>query len=145
MSTHAEHPCPPPFIVLLCLILFSSEMIMISLTAKYECKSAWSLPRPTVCTEASLWSVGRLEKRIFKGKYIKSQTGQFHFLSPARLPHPPIHLSMWSIYACGLINNSSAPGHSCVSAPQKQLHWRKIIVNVEELKLRPLLNHQRRQ
>lgn len=38
MSTHAEHPCPPPFIVLLCLILFSAEMIMISLAAKYECK-----------------------------------------------------------------------------------------------------------
>lgn len=38
MSTHAEHLCPPPFIVLLCLILFSSEMMMISLAAKYECK-----------------------------------------------------------------------------------------------------------
>lgn len=94
------------------------------------------LTRPTVCMEASLCSVGRREKSIFKRKCIKLQTGQFHFLSPARLRRPPIHLSVWSIYARVLINNSSTPGHGCFSAPQKQLHERKIIVNSEEHKLR---------
>lgn len=47
MSTRAEHHCPPPFIVLLCLILFSGEMIMISLAAKYECKCASLVPDKT--------------------------------------------------------------------------------------------------
>lgn len=47
MSTHAEHPCPPPFIVLLFLIINGGEMIMISLTAKYECKFTSLVPDKT--------------------------------------------------------------------------------------------------
>lgn len=44
ISTHVEHLCLPPFIVFSCLILFSSEMIMISLAVKYKCKFTSILP-----------------------------------------------------------------------------------------------------
>lgn len=66
MSTHAEHLCPPPFIVLLCLILFSSEMIMISLAAKYECKFISLVPAKT---HSVYWSV----------IMVCRQTGKEHF------------------------------------------------------------------
>lgn len=66
MSTHAEHLCPPPLIVLLCLILFSAEMIMISLAAKYECKFINLVPAKT---HSVYWSV----------IIVHRQTGKEHF------------------------------------------------------------------
>lgn len=66
MSTHAEHLCPPPFIVLLCLILFCGEMIMISLAAKYECKFTSLVPAKT---HSVYWSI----------IIVRRQTGKEHF------------------------------------------------------------------
>lgn len=66
MSTHAEHLCPPPFIVLLCLILFCGEMIMISLAAKHECKFTILVPAKT---HSVYWSI----------IIVRRQTGKEHF------------------------------------------------------------------
>lgn len=66
MSAHAEHLCPPPFIVLSRLILFSSEMIVISLAAKYECKFISLVPAKTLSV---YWSV----------IIVRRQTGKEHF------------------------------------------------------------------
>ncbi len=87
MSTHAEHLCPPPYIVLLWLILFSGMMIMISLAVKYKCKFTSILPDKPLGKRASLYSFGRRRGTVLKENTLNRRHYQFHFCHPHRLCH----------------------------------------------------------
>lgn len=95
MSTHAEHLCPPPFAVLLWLIVFSSIMIMIILAVKHM-QIHKHLPWQTSWQESVIFFQQK-ERNIFKRKYIKSETLPILFLSSSRLCHTLIHLFPGSI------------------------------------------------
>ena len=95
MSTHAEHLCPPPFIVLLWLILFSSVMIMISLAVKYKCKFTSIFPDKPLGKKSVImfsWQKGSniSEKKI----HSIARHYQFHSC------HPPGFIILSSICLC---------------------------------------------
>lgn len=94
MSTHAEHLCPPPFIVLVWLILFSSMMIMISLAVKYKCKFTSIFLDKPLGKEASLYSFGRRRGTFLKENALNRRHYQFHFC------HPPGFVILSSICLC---------------------------------------------
>lgn len=97
MSTHAEHLCPPPFIVLLWLILFSGMMIMISLAVKYKCKFTSILPDKPLGKRASLYSFGRRRGTFLKENTLNCRHYQFHSCHPPDFSHTLIHLFLCSI------------------------------------------------
>lgn len=86
--------CPPPFAVLLWLILFSSMMIMISLAVKYKCKFRSIFPDKPLGKKASLYSFGRRRGTFFKENILNLRHYQFHFC------HPPDFVIPSSICFC---------------------------------------------
>lgn len=93
MSAHAEHLCPPPIVVLLWLILFSSMMIMISLAVKYKCKFTSVFPDKPLGKKASLYFFSSRRRRTFlKENTLNRRHYQFHFCHPPDLSysHPSV-------------------------------------------------------
>lgn len=94
MSTHAEHFCPPPFVVLMWLILFSSTMIMISLAVKYKCKFTSIFPDKPLGKKASLYFFGRRRGTFLKENTLNRRHYQFHSY------HSPDFVILSSICFC---------------------------------------------
>lgn len=94
MSTHAEHLCPPPVVVLLWLILFSSMMIMISLAVKYKCKFTSIFPDKPLGKKASLYFSSRRRGTSLKENTLNRRHYQFCFC------HPPDFVTLSSICLC---------------------------------------------
>ena len=112
LSTHAEHLCPPPFVVLWWLILFSSMMIMISLAVKYKCKFTGIFPDKPLGKKASLYSRGRGRGAFLKENTLNRRHYQFHFC------HPPDFVIVSSICFCVVI---------CMWTHQRQQHpWARL-------------------
>lgn len=120
MTTHVEHLCLPPFIVLLCLILFSSEMIMISLAVKYKCKFTSILPaKKQNCQQESIIIYCRQRSGAFlKENTLNHRQTNFIFLSPARLCHTLIHLSLCSIMHVDSSTRAAPLGTSLWNSPK---------------------------
>ena len=112
MITHAEHLCPPPFLVLLRLILFSSMMIMISLAIKYKCKFTSIFPDKTLGKKASLYSVSRRRRAFLKENTLNRRQTNFIFC------HPPGFVILSSICLCIVL---------CMWTHQHQQHpWARL-------------------
>lgn len=113
MFTHAEYLCPPPFVAHSQLNVFSSVMIMISLSVKCKCRFTSIFPDKPFGKKASLYCSGRR-----RGTFLKENTlnrrQTISFLSSARLCHALIHLFMRNIMHVDPPALATTPRHDYV-------------------------------